>query len=59
LVGDKFGLQGGLWVTADATGALFGTLGYLVVAIFLATWLISFVIYRTMGCPKVANLDNS
>ncbi len=59
LVGDKFGLEGGLWVTADATGALFGTLGYLVVGIFVATWLISFVIYRTMGCPKIANLDNS
>jgi nickel/cobalt transporter (NiCoT) family protein len=48
LIGDKFGLEG-LWVTADPAGALFGTLGYLVVAIFVATWLVSFVIYRAMG----------
>jgi nickel/cobalt transporter (NiCoT) family protein len=27
LIGDKFSLQGGLWVTADPAGALFGGLG--------------------------------
>ena len=59
LIGDKFGLQGGLWVTADAAGALFGALGYLAVAIFVATWLVSSVIYRVVGYPKIANLDNS
>jgi high-affinity nickel-transport protein len=56
LIGDKFGLEG-LWVTADPAGALFGTLGYLVVAMFVATWLVSFVIYRTMGYSR--DLDNS
>jgi len=58
LVGDKFGLEGGLWVTADATGARFGALGYLVVAIFVATWLIAFVIYRAMGYSKIPTLDH-
>jgi high-affinity nickel-transport protein len=56
LIGDKFGLEG-LWVTADPAGALFGTLGYLVVAMFVATWLVSFVIYRAMGYSP--DLDNS
>jgi high-affinity nickel-transport protein len=59
LAGDKFGLDGGLWVTVDATGARFATLGYLVVAIFVATWLASFVIYRMTGYPKIPTLDNS
>jgi high-affinity nickel-transport protein len=59
LVGDKFGLDGGLWVTADATGARFGALGCLVVAIFVAIWLVSFVVYRTMGYPKIPTLDHS
>jgi nickel/cobalt transporter (NiCoT) family protein len=59
LVGDKFGLEGGLWVTADPAGALFGALGYLVAAIFIATWFVSFVIYRAMGFPKIPTLDNS
>jgi high-affinity nickel-transport protein len=56
LIGDKFGLEG-LWVTADPAGALFGTLGCLVVAMFVATWLVSFVIYRAMGYSP--DLDNS
>jgi nickel/cobalt transporter (NiCoT) family protein len=59
LVGDKFGLEVGLWVTADPAGALFGALGYLVAAIFVATWFVSFVIYRAMGLPKIPTLDNS
>ena len=59
LIGDKFGLQGGLWVTADPTGALFGAFGYVAVAIFVATWLVFFVIYRVVGYPKIADLDNS
>jgi high-affinity nickel-transport protein len=59
LVGDKFGLERGLWVTADPAGALFGALGYLVAAIFVATWFVSFVIYRAMGFPKIPTLDNS
>jgi high-affinity nickel-transport protein len=58
LVGDKFALKGGLWVTADTTGARFGALGYLVVAIFAATWLVSFVIYRAMGYHKIPTLDH-
>jgi high-affinity nickel-transport protein len=59
LVGDKFGLEGGLWVTVDATAARFGALGYLLVVMFVATWLGSFVIYRAMGHPKIPTLDNS
>jgi high-affinity nickel-transport protein len=58
LVGDKFGLEGGLWVTADTIGARFGALGYLVVVIFVATWLVSFVIYRAMGYHKIPDLDH-
>ena len=34
-----------------------GTLGCLLVAIFVATWLVSFVIYRTRGYSR--DLDNS
>ncbi len=58
LIGDKVGLEGGLWDVVDATGAHFGALGYLVVAVFAATWLVAFVIYRAMGYGKIPNLDN-
>ena len=59
LIGDKFGLEGGLWIMADATGAHFGTLGYVVIAIFVATWLVAFVVYRATGYPKIPTLDHS
>jgi high-affinity nickel-transport protein len=59
LAGDKFGLKGGLWLTADATAAGFGALGYVVVAVFLAVWLVSLVMYRAMGYHKMPALDNS
>jgi nickel/cobalt transporter (NiCoT) family protein len=53
LVGNKFGPEGGFCVMADATGAPFEALGYLVVAVFVAAWLVSFVIYRAMGYHKI------
>jgi len=53
LVGNKFGPEGGLFFMADATGARSEALGYLVVAVFVAAWLVSFVIYRAMGYHKI------
>ena len=38
------------------TAGNFGVLGYLVVGIFLASWLASFVIYRVMGYNKIRSL---
>jgi high-affinity nickel-transport protein len=58
LVGDKFGLGGGLWLMADTTGAHFGALGYLVITIFAAMWFVAFVIYRAMGYHKIPTLDH-
>ncbi|NYH25316.1 HoxN/HupN/NixA family nickel/cobalt transporter [Paraburkholderia bryophila] len=46
LVSDKLKLQGPLW---DAIGALndhFGTLGYVIIGIFVLSWLVSVLIYR-------------
>jgi len=53
LVGDSFKLEGPFW---DAIGALndnFGALGYLIIGIFAASWLISALIYRSMGYDKL------
>jgi high-affinity nickel-transport protein len=48
LIGDQLGLtdSGGFWAAIGAVNDNFGTLGYLIVGIFAASWLISFVIYR-------------
>jgi high-affinity nickel permease len=51
LVADELGLEGGI--------CNFGTLGYAVIAIFVASWLISLVIYRVMGYDKLNALGAS
>jgi high-affinity nickel-transport protein len=46
LIADRLGLEGGFW---DFIGALtdnFGTIGYLIIGVFVVSWLISAIIYR-------------
>ena len=46
LVAEQFRLQGPFWRLIDALNDNFGTLGYLIIAIFVASWLVSMVVYR-------------
>ena len=53
LIADKFGLSGGLW---DAVGGLsqhFGLLGYLIVGVFVLSWMASILIYRLKGYDRL------
>jgi nickel/cobalt transporter (NiCoT) family protein len=53
LIADKFGLSGGLW---DAVGDLsqhFGLLGYLIVGVFVLSWMASILIYRLKGYDRL------
>ena len=53
LLVDKLGLQGGLW---DAVGVLndsFGMLGYVIVGLFIVSWIVSMLIYRYMRYEEV------
>ena len=46
LIGDKLALTGGFW---DAVGALnqnFNSLGFIIIAVFIGAWVVSFVVYR-------------
>jgi nickel/cobalt transporter (NiCoT) family protein len=59
LVAGKLGLEGGFW---DMIGGLNGGLanfGYLVVGIFLASWAVSYLLYRWQGLdrPLVENAE--
>ncbi len=52
LVAGKLGLEGGFW---DLIGGMNGGLanfGYLVVGIFLASWAVSFLLYRWQGLDR-------
>ena len=46
LIGDKFGLQGGVWTIAAGLGENFNSLGFAIIGLFLLCWIASFAIYR-------------
>lgn len=49
LVGDKLGYEDGFWRGVGALNDNLGNLGFAVVGLFLASWLISTLIYRLKG----------
>jgi high-affinity nickel-transport protein len=55
LMAEKLGLTGGIWSAIDFAAGNFAALGYLVVGIFMASWLASFAIYRVMGYDKIGS----
>jgi len=53
LIGDKFKLEGPFW---DAIGSLndnFGVLGYVIIGVFAAAWLVSVLVYRARGYDSI------
>ena len=46
LIGGQLGLTGWPWSLATMLGAHFNTLGFAIIALFVACWVISFAIYR-------------
>jgi len=53
LVGNQLGLTGPFW---DGIGALndnFGTIGYLIIAVFAVSWIGSIIIYRARGYDRL------
>ncbi len=46
LIGSKLGFDGGFWETIYALNENFGTIGYLIIAVFAVCWLASILIYR-------------
>jgi high-affinity nickel-transport protein len=49
LIGDSLKLQGSFWQLIGILNDNFGVLGYIIIAIFAASWIASVVIYRAMG----------
>jgi high-affinity nickel-transport protein len=57
IVGDRFGLSGGIW---DLVGGLdFGVIGFGIIAIFVLSWTISTFIYRRNGYDDLPVSSNS
>jgi len=55
LLVDKFSLSGPVWQLVEALNDSFGSLGYLIIAIFAAIWLASITIYQIGGYDTVAS----
>ena len=53
LIGDKLELKGDFWDSVGAINDGFGTLGYIIIGIFAATWALSVLVYRWMGYDKL------
>jgi high-affinity nickel-transport protein len=55
LIGDQLGLTdgGGFWGAIGAINDNFGALGYIIVGIFVVSWLISFIVYRAKGYDAI------
>jgi nickel/cobalt transporter (NiCoT) family protein len=53
LIGDKLGLRGAFWNVISALGDNFGALGYAIVAFFIASWVVSFLIYKAKGYDRL------
>ena len=49
LLGEKLGLSGGIWSQAGVLSEHFNTLGFLIIGLFIACWLISYAVYRWSG----------
>ncbi|MEA2779384.1 MAG: nickel/cobalt transporter (NiCoT) family protein [Rhodospirillaceae bacterium] len=46
LVAGKLGLEGSFWRFVASLNDQFGTIGYLIIGVFVASWLISAIVYR-------------
>ncbi|MBR1131865.1 HoxN/HupN/NixA family nickel/cobalt transporter [Bradyrhizobium iriomotense] len=46
LIGERFGLPGGLWTLVDHLNDSLASFGFAVIALFAVAWLVSFLLYR-------------
>lgn len=53
LIADKLGLEGGLWDVIGELNAHFGMLGYVIIGVFVLSWLISMVVYRVRRYDEI------
>jgi high-affinity nickel-transport protein len=53
LIGERFQLSGRFWDAVLALGADFGSIGYLIIGIFLVSWIASAVVYRVKGFDEL------
>lgn len=53
LIGDKLALQGPFWNFIGMLSDNFGVVGYAIVAFFIASWVVSFLVYKAKGYDQL------
>ncbi|MDE2373543.1 MAG: HoxN/HupN/NixA family nickel/cobalt transporter [Hyphomicrobiales bacterium] len=53
LIGGKLGLEGPFWRLIAALGDNFGLAGYAIVAFFIASWGVSYLLYKAKGYDRI------
>lgn len=53
LIADRLGLDQGIWGDIAALNGRFGTLGFVIVGVFVACWIGSILIYRLRGYDRI------
>jgi len=53
LLADKLRLQGAFWDMIQSLNRNFGTIGYLIIGIFIASWIVSAIVYQLKGYDRI------
>jgi nickel/cobalt transporter (NiCoT) family protein len=53
LVAGQFGFSGGIWDAVGSLNNVFGALGIVIVGVFVASWLVSMLVYRLKGYDQI------
>ena len=53
LISDQFALKGPFWHSIGALNNNFGVVGYLIIAVFVLSWMVSALIYRARGYDQL------
>ncbi len=59
LLADRLNLDGPFWLYIGALNDHFGSLGYLIIAIFVASWLVSIAVYRWAQLDRIESRVNA
>jgi high-affinity nickel-transport protein len=53
LIGDRFNMKGAFWDVVGSLNGNFGSIGFVIIGVFIAAWVISAVIYRVRGYDRL------
>ena len=53
LLGDQLGLKGAFWDEIGSLNDNFGAIGYVIIGIFVASWIVAALIYRLRGYDRL------